>query len=110
LTGKNAAKSAAGACLRYAQETQRASAGHISEVKYFESADFMVLDAVTLRNLEIFESRGEKMKNTLFGVIDECVTGMGSRLLKHWVSRPSIKRSEIQTRLSAVTELSDTIL
>ncbi len=70
----------------------------------------MVLDAVTLRNLEIFESRGEKSKNTLFGVLDECVTGMGSRLLRQWIARPSLKRSEIQTRLVAVTELSDTIL
>ncbi|HQZ98122.1 MAG TPA: DNA mismatch repair protein MutS [Pyrinomonadaceae bacterium] len=110
MGGKNAAISAAGACLRYAQETQRATAGHISEINYFESSDFMVLDAVTLRNLEIFESRGEKSKNTLFGVIDECVTGMGSRLLRQWIARPSLKRSEIQTRLLAVTELSDTIL
>ncbi|MFT3745262.1 MAG: DNA mismatch repair protein MutS [Pyrinomonadaceae bacterium] len=110
LAGKNAALSAAGACLRYAQETQRASAGHISEIDYFESSDFMVLDSVTLRNLEIFESRGEKSKNTLFGVLDECVTGMGSRLLRQWIARPSLKRSEIQTRLIAVTELSDTIL
>ena len=110
LAGKDVAIAAAGACLRYAQETQRATAGHVSEIKYFESSDFMVLDAVTLRNLEIFESRGEKNKNTLFGVIDECVTGMGSRLLKQWIARPSLKRSEIQTRLIAVTELTDTIL
>ncbi len=76
LGGKNAAISAAGACLKYAQETQRASAGHISEINYFESNDFLVLDAVTLRNLEIFESRGEKSKNTLFGVFDESITVM----------------------------------
>ncbi len=110
LAGRLFAIGAAGACLKYAQETQRASAGHISEIEYFESADFMVLDAVTLRNLEIFESRGEKSKNTLFGLMDETVTGMGSRLLKQWLLRPSLKRSEIQTRLAAVTELSDTIL
>ncbi len=110
LEGRNVALAAAGACLRYARETQRASAGHISEIKFFSSSDFMILDAVTLRNLEIFESRGEKNKNTLFGVMDECITGMGSRLLRSWISRPSIKRSEIQTRLAAVSELSDTIL
>ena len=110
LKGKTAAIGAAGACLKYAQDTQRATAGHISEINYFESADYMILDAVTLRNLEIFESRGEKSKNTLFGLIDETVTGMGSRLLKQWIMRPSLKRSEIQTRLAAVTELSDTIL
>jgi len=110
LDGRVWATGAAGACLQYAQETQRASAGHISEIKYYESTDYMVLDAVTLRNLEIFESRGEKGKNTLCGLLDQCITGMGSRLLKQWLSRPSVKRSEIQTRLSAVTELSDTIL
>ncbi|CAN5524212.1 DNA mismatch repair protein MutS [soil metagenome] len=110
LKGKSFATGAAGACLKYAQDTQRATAGHISEINYFESTDYMILDAVTLRNLEIFESRGEKGKNTLFGIIDETVTGMGSRLLKQWIMRPSLKRSEIQTRLAAVTELSDTIL
>ncbi len=110
IEGKNAAVGAAGACLKYAQDTQRATAGHIAEINYFESTDSMILDPVTLRNLEIFESRGEKSKNTVFGVIDDTVTGMGSRLLKQWLLRPSLKRSEIQTRLSAVTELSETIL
>jgi DNA mismatch repair protein MutS len=110
LEGHNAAICAAGACLRYAQDTQRTTAAHISEIKYVETADHMVLDQVTLRNLEIFESRGERSKNTLFGVIDETVTGMGSRLLKHWVTRPSLKRSEIQTRQAAVSELTDSIL
>ena len=110
LSDKPAAVSAAGACLLYAHETQRTDAGHISEIEYFGSSDFMVLDAVTLRNLEIFESRGEKSKNTLFAVLDQCITGMGSRLLKQWILRPSLKRSEIQTRLSAISELTDTIL
>ncbi len=110
LDGKYAAIGAAGACLRYARDTQRTAAGHISEIDYFESTDYMVLDAVTLRNLEIFESRGEKTKNTLFGHIDESVTGMGSRLLKQWLLRPSLKRSEIQTRLVSVTELMDSIM
>ncbi len=110
LDGHPQAIAAAGACLKYAQDTQRATAGHISEIRYTETADQMVLDAVTLRNLEIFECRGERSKNTLFGVIDETVTGMGSRILKQWVQRPSLKRTEIQTRLAAVTELSDPIL
>jgi len=108
--GHPQAVAAAGASLKYAQDTQRASAGHIAEIAYFETSDFMVLDAVTLRNLDIFECRGERSKNTLFGVIDETVTGMGSRLLRQWLQRPSLKRSEIQTRLAAVTELTDTIL
>jgi DNA mismatch repair protein MutS len=110
LDGKPAAIAAAGACLKYARETQRAEAGHISEISYFESTDSMILDAVTLRNLEVFESRGDNSKNTLFGVLDITVTGMGSRLLKQWILRPLLKRGEIQTRLAAVTELQDSIL
>ena len=110
LEGKTEAIRAAGACLHYARETQRASAEHISDIKYFESNDFMVLDAVTLKNLEVLESRGESSRKTLFSVIDETITGMGARLLRSWLLRPSIKRGEIQTRLAAVTELSDSIL
>ncbi|MGB5012674.1 MAG: DNA mismatch repair protein MutS [Pyrinomonadaceae bacterium] len=109
IDGKTDSIRAAGACLTYARETQKTVAGHISAVEYFEPADHMVLDAVTLRNLEIVESRGEGYKRTLFGVLDHTVTGMGSRLLRQWLLRPSLKRSEIQTRLSAVSELSDTI-
>src|SRR5437773_2544937 len=109
LESKTESIRAAGACLRYARETQKASAEHISEIAVFGEADHMVLDAVTLANLEIFESRGETQKRGLFSVIDQTITGMGGRLLRSWLIRPSIKRTEIQTRLSAVTELTDTI-
>ena len=107
---KTEACRSAGAVLRYARETQRASAEHIADIGYFESNDFMVLDAVTLRNLEIIEPRGEKTRHTLLNVIDKTVTGMGARLLRSWLLRPSIKRSEVQTRLAAVNELTQTVL
>lgn len=110
VEGKIEAIRAAGACLNYAKETQRAAAEHIAELNYLETNDFMVLDAITLRNLEIVESRSDQNKKTLFSVIDETITGMGSRLLRSWLLRPSIKRSEIQTRLSAVSELMDLML
>ena len=110
LSGKIEAVRASGACLRYALETQKASAEHISEINLLEANDFMVLDAVTLRNLEIVESKGESSKKCLLNVIDETVTGMGGRLLRSWLLRPSVKRSEIQTRLSAVAELTDSML
>ena len=110
LNGKTEAVSAAAACLEYAQRTQKSSAEHIAGIQYFESSDFMALDAVTLRNLEIVDSRNEINKHTLLNVIDQTVTGMGSRLLRSWLLRPSIKRSEIQTRQSAVAGLAGSIL
>jgi DNA mismatch repair protein MutS len=110
LTGKTEAIRAAGAVLRYALETQKASAEHISEINLLEANDYMVLDAVTLRNLEIVESKGDSNRKCLLNVLDETVTGMGARLLRSWLLRPSVKRSEIQTRLSAVAELTDSML
>ncbi len=110
LDGNARATSAAGACLRYARETQKAAAAHISEINYFADSDFMILDAITLRNLEIVESRGEHQKRTLLNIIDETITGMGARLLRSWLLRPSLKKSEIQTRLNAVQELTDSML
>lgn len=109
LDGRDEAVKAAGACLTYAHETQRTSTGHILEIHFYESSQNMILDAVTLRNLEVFESHGRSKAGTLFGLIDRTVTGMGSRLLKQWLARPLLRRSEIQTRLAAVKDLGDAI-
>jgi DNA mismatch repair protein MutS len=110
IEGRGCAIRSAGAALRYAHDTQKASAAHVTDIDYFESHDYLLLDPVTLRNLEIVETKGESGKRFLFNVINETITGMGARLLRSWLVRPSIKRSEIQTRLAAVTELTDTML
>lgn len=96
---------AAGGCLRYAQETQRAAAAHITDLVYFEPQDNLILDLVTVRNLELVESLGKTGGRSLLDVIDETVTGMGARLLRSWLLRPSVKRGEVETRLDAVEEL-----
>ncbi|HUR97953.1 MAG TPA: DNA mismatch repair protein MutS, partial [Pyrinomonadaceae bacterium] len=110
IAGKEQAVRAAGAALKYAKDTQRAAAEHITDISYFESRDSMILDPVTLRNLEIIETRIDSGARTLFQILNCSITGMGARLLKSWLVRPSIKRSEIQTRLAAVSELADTML
>jgi DNA mismatch repair protein MutS len=110
ISGRDHAIRAAGAALRYAKDTQRAAAEHITDISYFESRDSMILDPVTLRNLEVVETRIDTGARTLFQILNCTITGMGARLLKAWLLRPSIKRSEIQTRLAAVTELTDTML
>ncbi|MCO6509260.1 MAG: DNA mismatch repair protein MutS [Aridibacter famidurans] len=112
IAGDTLAVSAAGACLSYAAETQRASADHVTKIEAYRSEDHMVLDPVTLRNLEIIApSRPEvSAKRSLLGVIDETVTGMGGRLLRNWLLRPSLKISEIEGRQAAIEEFSDTIL
>ncbi|HQU90897.1 MAG TPA: DNA mismatch repair protein MutS [Pyrinomonadaceae bacterium] len=110
LEGRPDALRAAVICLNYAKQTQKAAAEHITAISYYDSSEFMVLDSVTLRNLDLVDTRSDNNKHTLLKVIDETVTSMGGRLLRAWLVRPSIKRSEIQTRQAAVTELSDSIL
>ncbi|HEX9423164.1 MAG TPA: DNA mismatch repair protein MutS [Pyrinomonadaceae bacterium] len=102
---KDEAVRAAGACLRYAQETQRAAAAHVTDLVYFEPQDHLVLDNVTVRNLELVESLGGASGRTLLSVIDETVTGMGARLLRSWLLRPCVKRGEVEARLAAVQDL-----
>lgn len=106
LGNKVAAVSAAGACLRYARETQRAAAAHITDISFFETHDHLVLDAVTCRNLELVESQGASGRGaSLLAVLDATVTGMGARLLRSWMLRPSVRRGEIEARLAAVEDL-----
>jgi DNA mismatch repair protein MutS len=105
LSGKTEAIRAAGACLRYAQETQRAAAAHVTDISYFEAQDHLILDAVTVRNLELTATQSGARGRSVFDVIDHTVTGMGARLLKSWLLRPSIRRGEIEARHEAVGEL-----
>lgn len=105
LARKDEAIRAAGACLRYAQETQRAAAQHVSSLTYFEPQDHLVLDNVTVRNLELVESLAGASGRTLLSVIDETVTSMGGRLLRSWLLRPCVKQGEVEARLGAVHDL-----
>jgi DNA mismatch repair protein MutS len=105
LSRKDEAIRAAGACLRYARETQRAAADHVTDLVYFEPQDHLVLDSVTVRNLELVESLAGGSGRSLLQVIDETVTGMGARLLRAWLLRPCVKRGEVEARLGAVQEL-----
>jgi DNA mismatch repair protein MutS len=106
LEEKMEAVRAAGVCLRYAQETQRAAAAHVTDIEYFEPQDYLILDGVTVRNLELTEAQGSGAgrSRSLFDIIDETVTGMGSRLLRSWLLRPSVRRGEIEARHAAVAE------
>jgi len=108
LGGKSAAIGASGAMIHYVRQTQKTSLGHITGLTYSETADYLVLDAATIRNLELFESSAPSTantKDTLLGVINRTRTGMGARLLRNWLVRPSIDPREIESRLDAVGEV-----
>jgi DNA mismatch repair protein MutS len=116
LAGRSAAVAAGGAVLHYLRDTQRAALDHLDPPKYFDRADTMVLDAVTVRNLElvepIFSDGGASAgRTTLIGVLDQTATGMGGRMLRQRLLRPSLEPVEIEARLDAVSDLTrETIL
>ncbi|MFN2453912.1 MAG: DNA mismatch repair protein MutS [Pyrinomonadaceae bacterium] len=106
LEDKFEAVRAAGVCLRYAQETQRAAAAHVTEINYFEPQNHLVLDAVTVRNLELVQMQpAQKRAHAVIDVIDDTMTNMGARLLRSWLLRPSVRRGEIEARHAAVQDI-----
>jgi DNA mismatch repair protein MutS len=107
LAGKPAAASAAGAILYYIRSTQRGTLDHIDRIGFYERQNCLVLDAVTVRNLELIEPlfAGTDAGVTLFRCLDATVTPMGKRLLRAWMLRPSVDVGEIEARLESVEAL-----
>jgi DNA mismatch repair protein MutS len=104
LAERSTAATAAGAILHYVRSTQRGTLNHVDRIGYYERQDCLVLDAVTVRNLELLEPlfSGNADNITVFRSLDCTVTPMGKRLLRSWLLRPSIDRNQIEHRLDAV--------
>jgi len=129
LADHGPAACAAGALVHYLRETSATGAAnnggdghasaallHLDRLRYYEQQDALVLDNVSVRNLELITplfaddaARGQAA--TLLAALDETATGMGARLLRSWILRPEVARQEIEERLDAVAELkSQTVL
>jgi len=104
LAGKPAAATAAGAVLYYVRSTQRGKLDHVDRIGFYERQNCLVLDAVTVRNLELIEPlfAGMDAGLTLFRSLDATITPMGKRLLRSWMLRPSVDVMQINARLDAV--------
>jgi DNA mismatch repair protein MutS len=117
LANRLAAIGASGAILHYLRDTQRSALDHLDHPTFYDRSDFMVLDAVTVRNLELVEplfaadASGPQPAATLLAVMDQTQTGMGARLLRQRLLRPSMDSATIERRLQATGEMiSQTIL
>jgi DNA mismatch repair protein MutS len=94
--------------LHYAEENQKKSVSHIRDLSFYQVQDFMVIDEATKRNLELTQSLFEHgKKGSLFWILDETMTLMGSRTLKQWVNYPLMDIKGIQNRLEGVSELKE---
>ncbi|MBA2735404.1 MAG: DNA mismatch repair protein MutS [Pyrinomonadaceae bacterium] len=89
------AVSAAGAIISYLGQTQFGTAEHLTRLTSYDLREYMLLDANTLRTLEIFES---ETGSSLLSLIDRTKTPMGSRLLRRWLRQPLLNAAEIYRR------------
>ena len=95
---------AAGAILYYIGENYQNRLEHIQRVSVISASDVMILDETTRRNLEITTSlMGDNRQGTLLAILDHTLTPMGSRLLKHWMVHPLIRKEAIDQRLERVS-------
>lgn len=102
LTGKPDLISAAGALLYYVGTTLHHSLEHVRKIQLRQTDDVLVLDAGTLRHLQLLPG-GEVSKDaSLLGVLDVTKTPMGARTLRNWIQRPLARAADINARLDAV--------
>jgi DNA mismatch repair protein MutS len=107
LENRPLATGAASAILSYLRDTQRTALDHLERPAFYDRANALILDATTVRNLELVEPMfaGESKESTLLSVLDRTRTGMGGRLLRRRLLAPSIEVAEIDQRLDAIEEL-----
>ena len=98
------AKAAAAALIHYAKETQKTALPHIRSIQIEQSSDFIALDPITRRNLEIIEPLFEH-GTSLFQLINACQTAMGGRLLSRTLMQPIRDTAALEARLDATEQL-----
>ena len=102
LTGKNDLISAAGALLYYVGTTLHHSLEHVRKVQIRESDDGLVLDAGTIRHLQLLPGGEVAKEASLLGVLDVTKTPMGARTMRNWIARPLARATDVNARLDAV--------
>ena len=99
------AHAAAAALLQFAEHTQGRALSHVQGLQVQRNDALIDLPPTTRRNLELTRTlRGEESP-TLFSLLDTCMSGMGSRLLKSWLLEPPRDRAPAQARLDAIATL-----
>ncbi len=96
---------ASGAALFYVKTTQMRDMNHIQSMRTYSENEFMVLDSITLRNLEIIQGIRGETGGSLLSVIDHTKTSMGGRLLRKWLLLPLISVVKINERLDAIEDI-----
>jgi DNA mismatch repair protein MutS len=97
---------AACAILYYLEETQKGTVSHITGLSIYTTAEHLVLDEATRRNLELMSTLSEnRKKGSLLGLLDRTATAMGGRKLRQWINYPLVSIEKIKNRQDAIQEL-----
>jgi DNA mismatch repair protein MutS len=106
LDGEDSRIGAAGGALRYASASHRKPLDHVRALRVDNDSDYLQLDAATLANLEVIDSRdATRPRATLWSVVNATRSAMGTRTLRRWLTRPLSNREAIFDRHDAVDEL-----
>lgn len=97
--------------INYLGITQKSSLVHLKDIIVYRVEEYMGLDEQTKHNLELVKgiTTGTK-KGSLFQVLDDTKTSMGSRELKKWIEKPLVDKDRIEYRLNLVEELKNNLI
>lgn len=93
----------AGKLLEYVHQTQLRELSHLKRVHHYEIKDFLQMDYATMASLDLTENaRTGKKHGSLYWLMDETKTAMGTRLLRRWIQQPLIDKERILKRQDVV--------
>jgi len=103
-----AALGALAALLDHVEATQKGRPAHLQGVSLELGAAGPLLDATSARHLEVFTNGLDGGRaGSLFALLDQCRTRMGSRLLKGWLEQPLRDRPQLERRWSQLAWLTE---
>ena len=90
----------------YLKKNQEKALTQFTNVHYYEPDEYLILDAATQKSLEIITNKQDDgRKNTLFAILDQAQTAMGSRTIKKWLQRPLVQKTSILQRQEVIASL-----
>lgn len=106
LRGNPLSTRSAGVIVQYLSDTQQAALPALRNLTNYSLTDFLIMDGVTRRNLELTSTiRNNDQNGTLLSILDHTKTPMGHRLLREWINKPLLDISAINARLEKVEQL-----
>ena len=98
LKSKDLAISTSANLLHYIDELQKGNDLPFSKIEYKNIDNIMELNISTQNNLNLVPKRNEETRGTLLGVLDNCITSVGSRELKKIIKNPFLNIEKIKQR------------